>query len=195
MLTLDLKILEDWLLKVHLDSVSLDSIKDYVLSNVNSFTYTNTDLQTVDFFVVVKNLGGFNVFKTIKGNIVADMLDPSYSSSRELMCISGWNIKKTCSLSISIDKKLILKEVSHRNLRSSLCSVVEPRLIKYVAMTLESRHPAVINVDSSTIKGMEFSVLRKFARESYVHSARSSSVGESLSGEPIFVVVDYDMEG
>lgn len=167
------------------------SVMHYFSLNVNAFLYTREDLATLKIIVVLKNTGGVSFFKLLNGAIVVDHLDPSYASSRELICLGDWNIKKVYQVSFQSDRSLTLSEISNHDLRLHLCTLIEPPVIKYLAIAEDFSHPVKLLVDTSLTRGMSYKCLRKYMTEAYLHNLSSCDSSDLHLDTLNYLVVSY----
>lgn len=191
---MDLKGLKDKLQKFGCSDDNVNFILDNVVANVNSFIYANEPLNSLDIYVVLKNTGGFRLFKTINGHIVVDKLDASYAESRELVCISNWNVKKILKVSFPNTKEAVVKDIDFKTMNKILFSLVEPISIKYVIGVEETNFPILLTVDVSQYKGLSYEDYKDVVLSSYKYNLEKHGESPMLVKEPSCYVVSYKLE-
>lgn len=165
---MDLSIIENKLKKSEtLTFPEIENVLDYVALNMRAFYYACVPLSDLEIFILLKNTGGFVMFKRIKGFIVEDKADKSYSCSRDAVGIDMWNIHSVYKLGF-VDEQLSVKRVNTKQIKGYLQGVVKPSRLKYVVGVEDENKPAIINVDNGLMKGLAYSNFISCMRESYV---------------------------
>lgn len=168
-----------------------DRVITYLQANVRSFLYANEPVTNLEVYVVLRHVGGVRLFKTVRGSIIMDKLDSSYSESRELVCLSSWNVKAVYQLTFSDAATVICTEINTKSMHSILFDLVQPQSIKYVAGVEEQGTPATILVDCEDAKGMSYTDFLSYMQSSYKHMVKGQG-RTSLSQEgPTFYAVGY----
>lgn len=160
-------------------SEEVDVVLEYITLNVRSFMYANENLANLELIVVAKNTGGWKMFKRIKGHIISDKLDSSYSESRELVCIGSWNIKKAYKIAFPSVNEISVQEVDFKALHTYLFTIAEPTNLTYVVGIEEDLKPTVIKVDNNLLRGLDYVDLKDCIDSTYkrnVHYHQSEGI-------------------
>jgi hypothetical protein len=191
---MDLACIQDRLAKDNCHEEVINSVLSNITANIRSFTYANESLEGLSVFLVLKNIGGCRIFKTINGNIVVDKLDSSYSESRELVCLGGWNVKKAYKLCFGGAKGVVIHEVCAKEIHKVLFVLVEPSNVKYAIGVEEENCPITITVDCASYKGLGYKDLKDVVMSSYKHSLKTQGKPYVLHTDPSFYVVSYSVD-
>ena len=173
----------------------VEDVLGYITNNLKAFTYANESSDILECYIVMKNTGGFKAFKTIKGYIINDKLDNSYTSSRELVSIADWNIRGVYQ--VSFKDGVGVQKISSKELHRVLFSLIEPTYIKYVLGLEEGNFTSSIMVDYLTYKHLDYDKLKQLVLSTYHRIIKESkNCGMSAlsdTQEPVCYAVSYSV--
>lgn len=177
---MELLALESKLIDIEgLKLTEMDEILTFVELNVKAFMYVNMPLSSLEVFVVVKNSGGYGIFKRVKGFIVEDKADKSYSSSRALLGVDTWDMRAVYRVGFTSDDKEgvapIVKKLTPKEFKNTLQSVIRPTWSKYVAGVEDGNIPTVLSVDSASLGRLPYRDFISCIKDSYVHKTNCNA--------------------
>lgn len=123
--------LQNKLLNLGFSLSMVDEATKYTGSTLSAFTYCYRPIASLKFYMVACNVGGLNVFKTFDNVIVDDKLDPSYVTSRQLIAVDEWNIKKIVCVSFPNTEEAKVTPVTFLELYKILVNVETPTHMEY----------------------------------------------------------------
>jgi len=168
----------------------LEQIMDYIELIFSSFVFANIDLTRVSVYLVLRNPKGFKLFKTIDNHIVVDKLDPTFIESRELIGLAPWSFRGIYR--IRYDGQTVLWDrLKLADLSRVLFSLVEPKVVKYVAGLEEGNTPVLLSFSKENYGDVDYHDLRSCMLASYLRSLRLRGEEMKYALEPNFYVVDY----
>lgn len=171
----------------------VESILSYTHLNMRAFTFANETLENLEIFIVLKNTGGYKLFKRVKGFVIVDKLDSSYQESREIVCIGDWNIKKIIRVRFDSLSRDTIEITSVKDLHKVLFTLKEPTNIKYVVGIEEGGKPVSINTDTTVFKGLRYDEIKDCIDSAY-RRVSSQAKGIKLLHKPLgYYVVDYSI--
>lgn len=188
---MELSLIENKLLKENCSHADVKAMLTTILANIKAFAYVNKPIEDLVFYAVLKNTGGYKLFKTVNGKIVVDKLDDSYSESRELVCISAWNIKKAFKVTLEQSKGVGVKEINYKDMHSVLFELVEPTSVKYVVDSEEDSLPLALTVDHDMYKGLTYEGLKNILFASYEHGLNQAKGQIKTDKVLSYYVVSY----
>jgi hypothetical protein len=191
---MELTIVRTKLLKANCTQEVIENVLNTTLANINALTYANESIENLVIYVVLKNTGGYKLFKTINGNIVAEKLDTSYSESRELVCISGWNVKGAYKITFNTSKGVYMQDIEPKEMHSTLFQYIEPTSIKYVIGVEEGNTPVTLSVNCDMYIGLSYKEFKDVVISAYKHCLHKRGGKESFENEPSYYVVSYGIE-
>lgn len=189
---MELLALESKLIDIEgLKIVEMDEILNFVELNVKAFLYVKSSLSFLEVYVVLKNSGGYGIFKRVKGFIVEDKADKSYSSSRALLGIDTWDIKAVYRVGFASNDGLgmnpIITKLNPKEFKNTLQSVIRPVWSKYVAGFEEGNVPVVLSVDSKSLGRLSYRDYISCMDDSYIHKTNGGCKRVDTS----YMIVDY----
>lgn len=184
-----LKKVEEKLLK-YTDENNTGEIIKYINNYMKAIEYSKRDLSSLEIIIVIKNTGGSKVFSLIKGYIVEDKLDISYTESRELVCIGKWNVKKAMKVRFE-NGEVISTILNYKDLHKKLFDTVEPTSIRYTIGVEEGSIPKQVLVDCSMLKGLDYKDLKDCVNDAYNRVLKLEGEQQNNATDLTYYIVDF----
>lgn len=133
---------------------NVNKIKDYI--DMNMFAKSIYRTSDLDIYIIKLVDNSVNIFKTVRGNFVYDLLDYSYLNGLELICLED----KLISTALKTDLKNGYKSVSHDMIKKVLNNMVKPQYLVYVVYDVQLGYPYTIKIDMGDYEGLTYVELK-----------------------------------
>lgn len=165
-----------------------EEVSTRIEREISALRYVGASLEGLAIFLILKNSGGYVLFKTIKGYIIEDMGDESYISSRELLGLNNWNYEKGFRLEFGTDD-VYVKPLSFKELNRVLVKVLTPPRVTYLAHTIDNNAPVALTFDRDVISGLTYKEYLSCLKETFYRK-----MGERIpsDAEVVFTLVGYE---
>lgn len=173
----------------------INFIETTTLEYMNAYKHCIETLDDIEAYFVFLYTGGCKVFSTRNGYVLVDKLDKSYTTSRELVCMSTWNIRKAIRLSFT-EEKAKFTVVSFSDLQKVLFTLITPRSITYLVYSIEDNevvNPQPITVDLGELGSLGYKEYYECITDTYKHLQGRGSSLFSLS-DLRFIITSYSLE-
>lgn len=176
------------------DNVLREQVLESIMDRIRAYNYGNVSLEDIEIYCVILNVGGVKLMTTLKGYIVADMLDKSYIFSRELICTSNWNFKQIFKLSFVDDGNNVafkIKTLKRKDFQAVLFNVVEPKALTYTVIYRgKEKSYGKVQVDLSYFDTMDYEKYLSCLVDAFHHNSKIKRDGVDETAYK-FHIVDY----
>ena len=170
-------------------------IETTTLEYMNVYKNCIETLDDIEVYFVFLHTGGCKVFSTRNGFVLVDKLDKSYTTSRELVCMSTWNIRRAIRLSF-IEETAKFTVVSFSDLQKVLFTLLTPKSITYLVYSIENNtvvSPQPITVDLGELGALGYTEYYECISDTYKHLQGRGNSSDSLT-DLRFIITSYSLE-
>lgn len=190
---MDFALLRNRLLYSGLGYEEIASVLDEIRLGVASFHFANEPISDLTYYIVLTNMSGVKVFKTVKDCIVVDMLDRSYTLSRELIGLAEWNLRKVFKVNFNPDG-YIVSEIYLLQLNQVLFNLRVPLIVKYAVGIETGNYALVLSVNYDYYRSMDYFNLKNCVLSTYLYKLRERGISEMFVRDPRFNIVSFSLE-
>lgn len=170
-------------------------IKTTTMEYMEIYGQSIETLDDVEVYFVFLNTGGCKCFSTRNGYILVDKLDKSYTTSRELVCMSPWNIRKVIRLTFN-EEIAKFAVITFNELQKALFTLLTPSSITYTVYSLEDNKvvsPQAVTVDLEDLGSMGYMEYYECISDTYRHlQGKYDSSSSQLNLN--FIITSYSLK-